>query len=117
MRYRKLSADDDYTFGHGGADMHRDTPETAAQAVVTRLRLLTGEFFLDLTEGTPYNPAVLGRHTKQSYDYAIRKRVLETEGVTGIEEYESLFDGESRALTVIMRINTRFGPAALREVL
>ena len=117
MRYRKLNADADYVFGHGGADLHQDTPETVAQAVVTRLRLLTGEWFLDLTEGTPYNPSVLGKHTKQSYDHAVRKRVSETQGVTDIEEYESIFDGETRRLSVNLRINTLYGPVTVREVL
>ena len=117
MRYRKLDATSDYVFGHGSADLHRNTPETAAQAVSTRLRLLTGEWFLDLTEGTPYTPAILGKHTKQSYDHAVRKRVLETKGVTDIEEYESIFDGETRRLSVNLRINTLYGPATVQEVL
>ena len=84
---------------------------------MTRLRLLRGEWFLDLTEGTPYAPAVLGKHTKQTYDFAIRQRVLETEGVTAIDEYESLFDGETRRLTVNIRINTAYGPAEVQEVM
>ena len=104
-------------FGHGDADYLKNSPECVAQAVVTRLRLLRGEFFLDLTEGTPYAPAVLGKHTKASYDFALRRRVLETEGVTAIEEYESVFDGETRRLTVNIRIDTSYGPATVQEVL
>lgn len=117
MKYRRLDESGDMVIGHGNADYLNDTPECVAQAVVTRLRLLTGEWFLDLTEGTPYAPAVLGKHTRQSYDFVIRERILDTEGVTAIVEYESLFDGETRLLTVNTRIDTVYGPAKIYEVL
>jgi len=117
MKYRRLDTGGDMVIGHGDADYLKDSPECVAQAVVTRLRLLRGEWFLDLTEGTPYAPAVFGKHTRESYDFAIRQRVLETEGVSGIEEYESMFDGETRKLTVNIRINTVYGPAQVQEVL
>ena len=38
MRYRKLDANDDYVFGGGQVDFHKDTPEGVGQAVKTRLR-------------------------------------------------------------------------------
>lgn len=117
MKYRRLDENSDMSLGHGGADYLTDLPETVAQAVVTRLRLLTGEWFLDLTEGTPYTPAVLGKHTKDSYDMAIRERVFDTQGVTSIMEYESVFDGETRTLTVTIYIDTMYGPIKLQEVL
>ena len=117
MRYRKLDAGGDMVFGHGGADYLRDEPACPAQAVGTRLRLLQGEWFLDLLEGTPYARAVLGKHTRDSYDFVIRKRILETQGVTGIEEYESVFDGESRKLSVNLSIDTVYGPARVQETL
>ena len=117
MKYRKLDGNGDMVMGHGNADYLKDSPECVAQAVVTRLYLLRGEWFLDLTEGTPYVPAIFGKHTRESYDFAIRLRILETEGVTEIVEYESLYDGERRGLTVNARIDTVYGPATVQEVL
>jgi hypothetical protein len=117
MRYRKLDDKGDMAFGHGNPDYHYNTPVCVAQAVVTRLRLLRGEWFLDLTDGTPYAPAVLGKHTRQSYDFVIRRRILETQGVTEIMEYESIYDGETRGLTINTRIDTVYGPALIQEVL
>lgn len=117
MKYRRLDDNGDMTIGHGDADYLKDSPECVAQTVVTRLRLLRGEWFLDLTEGTPYVESVFGKHTKDTYDFIIRQRVLETEGVTEIEEYESIYDGETRRLTVTIRINTVYGPATVQEVL
>ena len=46
MKYRKLTENGDYAFGRGGADMHADTPEAVGQAVLTRLRLFAGEWFV-----------------------------------------------------------------------
>lgn len=110
MRYRRLTDSGDYQFGHGGADYLVDSAELVAQSVMTRLLLMQGEWFLDVTEGTPFATEILGTGTKSLYDLAIQTRVLETNGMldNGISDYESsLVD---RALSVTMTINTIFGP-------
>ena len=75
MRYRKLDADGDYSFGSRQADFP-GLPDTVAQAVKTRLMLLRGEWFLDSTEGMPWQGEVLGKQPRASYDWAIRQRML-----------------------------------------
>ena len=100
----------------GGADMHADTPEAVGQAVLTRLRLFAGEWFVDLKEGTPYVPGVLGKHTQDTYDPVFRERILDTEGVTGIVSYASSFDGETRKLSVRAVIGTVYGETTIQEV-
>lgn len=117
MRYRKWNVGQDVQHGHGQADYWKDAPEGVAQAVVSRLRLLTGEWFLDLQEGTPYVGGVFGKHTRDSYDPVIRARILDTEGVTGIASYQSIFDAETRRLTINVTIDTAYGPATIQEVL
>ena len=52
MRYRRLDNDGDYTFGAGGADMLIDI-EACAQSIRTRMWLLFGEWWEDLTDGLP----------------------------------------------------------------
>ena len=116
MKYRKLTENGDYAFGRGGADMHADTPEAVGQAVLTRLRLFAGEWFVDLKEGTPYVPGVLGKHTQDTYDPVFRERILDTEGVTGIVSYASSFDGETRKLSVRAVIGTVYGETTIQEV-
>lgn len=117
MRYRRLDTSNDFTLGHGTADYLNNSPECVAQAVVTRLRLLSGEWFLDLIEGTPYVQGVFGKHTQESYDLVIRERILDTEGVTEITAYESLFNGETRRLSIQVTINTLYGPVSFQEVM
>ena len=117
MRYRRLDNQGDMRFGHGNADFLQDTPETVAQAVVTRLRLLAGEWFLDLQEGTNYVPSIFGKHTKDSYDLVVRERVLDTAGVNSILDYTSELDPDTRKLTIALTIDTIFGQVMLQEVL
>lgn len=109
MRYRKLDASGDMVFGGGQAAFWRDTPEAPAQAVLTRLELRLGEWFLDLTDGTPWETRVLGKHTADTRDPVIRARILGTTGVTGIAAYDSQLDRETRVMGAQATIDTLYG--------
>jgi len=113
MRYRRLSDVGDFTFGSGQANFLRDTPETVAQAVVTRLGLWLEEWFLDLSEGTPYVQAALGKYTAQTIEPAMRQRILETENVTGLVAFDLQLDPDERKVTIQARIETTFGPTTV----
>lgn len=117
MRYRKIDANGDYSWGNQQGDFYRDQAEAVAQAVQTRLRLTLGEWFLDVTDGTPWNTEVLGKYTKDQYDTAIRDRILGTTGVTEIVSYSSTADTQARTLTVTVTINTQYGQATFTTTL
>lgn len=117
MRYRKLTASGDYSFGRGQADFYRDVPEAPAQAVKTRLHLETGEFFLDQREGTPWSTDVLGNRTAATRDIVILTRALATVGVKSILSYSSQVDRDTRKFSVQMALDTIYGPATLVEPL
>ena len=117
MRYRKLDENGDMGFGSQQADFLRNSPETVAQAVMTRLNLWLGEWFIDQTEGTPYQQAALGKHTRQSIEPAIRSRILETQGVTAILEFNMKIDPDERKVTINATIDTIYGPAEVTGVL
>jgi hypothetical protein len=116
MRYRKLSATGDYVLGTG-SDFLANSPAAVAQAVQTRLRLFLGEWFLDTTDGTPWRTEVLGKYTSQSYDAAIKARILRTQGVTQITQYSSTFDSGKRALSVSATIETVYGAVTVKSTL
>lgn len=110
MRYRKLSPTGDYVFGNGQLDFYRDVPEAVGQAVMTRLLLWLGEWFLDTTEGTPFMQGILGKFSQSVADVTIQDRVQTTQGLVNIEDYVSSVDADERDLSVEFSINTIYGP-------
>lgn len=113
MRYRKLSPSGDYIFGMG-ATFLVDSPATVAQAVLTRLRLYVGEWFLDKREGLALD-AILGYGTQATRDREIQERILGTPGVRSLASYSSSVEG--RAFRVTATIDTIYGTTTISEVL
>lgn len=116
MRYRKLDENGDMLFGNEQADFWRDVPEAPAQAVMTRLRLWVGEWFLDVTQGTPYQQAILGAQTAETVEPAIRRRILGTDGVTTIESFNMVKNPDQRRVTINAVVNTEYGAATVQGV-
>lgn len=117
MRYRKLDKNGDFSAGHGSADFFVDSPEAVGQSVLTRLRLWTGEWFLNTDEGTPYREQVLGAHRRQSAGPAIKMRVAGTEGVTSVDAFNADYDGDSRHIAVAATISTVYGETQIEGVI
>lgn len=113
MRYRKLDANGDMMFGRGQADFWRDVPEAPAQAVKTRLFLRLGEWFLDTSDGTPWDTEILGAHTQNTRDAALRERIEGTTGVSSLDAYSSSYDPNTRSLSVSATVTTSYGAATI----
>lgn len=114
MRYRKLSPDDDYTFGNGQQDFYNNEPAAVGQSVKTRLLLWLGEWYLDITAGTTYMQGILGKFSPDQANAIIQDRVISTDGVTDITKYESPFDADNRALAVTFSLDTIYGPTQVQ---
>jgi hypothetical protein len=114
MRYRKLDASGDYTFGTG-RDFHVNSPDGVAQAISTRLKLWHREFFGDTSDGTPYLQDVLGKQSNP--DVAIKQRILGTPGVSEIQTFASAYDGSTRRLKINVTVQTVYGTATISETL
>lgn len=118
MRYRALSATGDYTFGHGNANFLVNSPATVAQAVLTRLSLWRGQWWLDLTVGMPWLEDVIGKNTGPIYDIQIQQYILATQGVSQIQGYSSSLNRTTRALKVsIANLVTIFGSTVFDAVI
>jgi len=115
MRYRREDESGDYTFGQGDDTWLVNTPETVAQAIKTRFLLWYGQWFLDTTEGTPWIQSVLGKHHPDTYNLAIRKRILETQGVTEITEFNTIVDGRTRRVSFMATVQTRYGTTTVNS--
>ena len=107
MKYRAMSSSGDYQFGRAGL-MLVDTPEAVAQAVLTRLRLASGEWFIDLEEGTPYSSKILGFQPSEARDVVFKTRILDTPGVAEITNYYSNLDW-NRLFTLTVTLTTLYG--------
>jgi hypothetical protein len=116
MTYRKLDTKGDYVFGGGFADYLQNSAEAVAQAVQTRFKLWEGEWFLDITEGTPYFAGMLGKYTQDTIDQLIKKRILETKGVVSILAYKGSYNGNDRSYSISATISTIYGAADIRGV-
>ena len=103
----KQDATGDLIFGSGD-DFLVDSPEAVAQAIKTRLLLWQGEWFLDLTAGTPWAQQILGFHAESVRDIALRQVILTTPFVTALVNFASSLDAR-RALSVSCQVDTVFG--------
>ncbi|EOE1079816.1 MULTISPECIES: hypothetical protein [Klebsiella] len=109
MRYRREDDDGDYTFGQGDDTWLVNSPEAVAQAIKTRFLLWYGQWFLDTTKGTPWIQSVLGKQKPDTYNLAIRKRILETQGVSSITAFNTTVDGTTRRVTFTATVETIYG--------
>lgn len=111
MRYRQLDSANDMRFGNGQQDFYRDSPEAVGQAVLTRLRLISGEWYIDTAEGTIYQGGILGKTSAQTADSIIRERILGTQGVLSIVDntYSGTLDTTTRRYSVACTVVTVYG--------
>jgi hypothetical protein len=110
MRYRQLDANGDYPLN---LSFLFNSPACVAQAVMTRLKLWKGEWFADLSDGTPWQQNVFGRTAQLHPDVYIKQRILETPGVIAIVTFTSTINTVTRELFVSGTLNTVYGLAAL----
>lgn len=109
VRYRREDDDGDYTFGQGDDTWLVNSPEAVAQAIKTRFLLWYGQWSLDTTEGTPWIQSVLGKQRPETYNLAIRQRILETQGVSSITVFNTTVDGRTRRVTFTATVETIYG--------
>ena len=84
--------------------------EEIAQTIQTRLRLFLGEYFRDVTDGTPWWESILGKEgTLSSKEAIIKSRIVRTEGVEQLIEFSTDFDISTRVYSVSASVLTQYG--------
>lgn len=84
--------------------------EEIAQTIRTRLRLFLGEYFRNSQDGTPWFQEVLGKgSTLTNKDAIIKRRIIQTDGVSQILTYNAEYDNDTRQYTVSGSVLTIFG--------
>lgn len=117
MTVRALNAAGDIMTS--GTQFYRDgSKEEAAQNVRTRLKFFTGEWFLNIQDGTPWFPdtnryGILGKGGSYSQKEAIiRRRILLAPAVAGMSSFNIDYDVDTRRLTVKAGIISTSGQTA-----
>lgn len=87
------------------------------QTIRTRLRLFLGEYFRDITDGTPWFEQILGKGVNMSArEAALRNRIAGTHGVIRLTAFKIDFpDVNARLLTVTASVLTEYGIAMVTE--
>ena len=117
MRVRAMSATGDMTFGQGSANFLVNSPAAVRQLIQTRLNLWTGQWYLDLTDGTAWSTQVLGKGTAALFNAVVRNRITATLGVTGIPSYSATVNSTSRSLTISdVTVATQYGSIQLSPI-
>jgi hypothetical protein len=84
--------------------------EEVAQTIGTRLKQFLGEYFRDITQGTPWFQSILGKGgTLSTADAAIKTIIIETPDVSQILEYNADYDEDTRTYSITGQILTTFG--------
>lgn len=87
-----------------------DKAEQVHQQLLIKLKLWRGEWFLDTEFGTPYLQQILGKQlTLSGALAALRKSILEVEGVRQILSFSYSFSNSTRKLTVEFTADTPYG--------
>lgn len=109
MRYRQLTPTGDATIFSKSTVFLVNSPAAVAQAVLTRLQLWQGQWFLDQTIGLPVFQQIIGFNTARFRDLAIQNTILNTPGVNNLRNYASTLNNVTRKLTVTCTIDTIYG--------
>lgn len=84
--------------------------EEIAQTIKTRLRLFSGEYFRNITDGTAWFETILNKNTSISAkDAVIKQRILQTNGVVNLVTFESDYEINQRSFTITAEVLTEFG--------
>lgn len=74
--------------------------EATRQAVIRRLRLFLGEYFLDATDGTGWFSGILGKTRQDFAEAALKRRIITTPGIIGISSFSLTVEPRERRISV-----------------
>ena len=87
-----------------------DGADRVRQHLTIKLRLWTGEWFLDTEFGTPYLTDILGKQISLAGSVAaLKASILAVDGVETITRFEYVFNRSARNLDVNFDVRTPYG--------
>lgn len=86
-------------------------------AIKSRLEFFKGEWFLDVDDGTPYFQDILIKPARLGLiESILKRRILETPGVTELNKFEMIFENITRRLEVEFEAFDQFGNSGSIQV-
>ena len=87
-----------------------DGVERVRQQIAIKLKLWTGEWFLNTEFGTPYLTEILGKQISLSGAIAaLKMAIMDVEGVDSITRFNYDFSRTNRSLSVSFDVSTEYG--------
>lgn len=84
------------------------------QNLKERLLFYRREWFLDTTEGVPFFDEILVKNPNvPNIESILKAKILDTEDVIELLEFQTTFDAAARTLTVVFKARTIYGVADL----
>lgn len=88
------------------------------QKLRTRLRFFAVEWFLDTVTGMPYFQDILVKNPNiNNIDNIIKTKIIETDDVTELLEYDSTFDNSLRTFSVTFKYRSTFGESVFSDTI
>lgn len=114
---KALDSNNDIIVKNGTFQLVKDGAETV-QHVRTRLQFYLGEWFLDLTAGTPYFEQIFTKPTNlANIESILKEKILSTPGVSALLYFRMQYEGgNSRQLLVEYSAETEYGTINNTEV-
>src|SRR5690625_1430527 len=107
MQVRRLGKDGDLVTR---GKMFLDGREAIAQTIVTRLKLFLGEYFRDVTDGTPWFQQILGKFENlNAVEAILRNRIARTQGVVRLLSFAMQYDLDARTVAIRATVLTVYG--------
>ena len=92
-----------------GVQFYNGTTLEVSKAIEYRLKIFLGEYFLNISEGTPWFQSILGKSDASRGSLAIKSRILSTANVRTLTDYSFTFEQRERRLTVSAGVVSDFG--------
>jgi hypothetical protein len=112
ITYRKLDATGDPLFGNGQNNFVSDL-EAVAQAIGTRLALYEGEWWEDLSTGTPLFQKILGQGAapldQQTSALLLKQRISGSPYVLSVTNVQYVYNRATRGSSYVAYVLTQFG--------
>lgn len=88
--------------------------EEIEQTIRTRWKLFLGEYFRDVSDGTPWFQRILVKNANlDEVNSILKNRITRTDGVIQILRFSPVFNNQTRTYSVSAVVLTRFGELTL----